>query len=1110
MNRNTVHSYAADTLRTSRFRWQASQSKLGVLAGIGLLALVSATNLFGQATEGSVLGTVVDNSQAAVVGAVVEVTNVGTNFVRTTVTNSSGEYVVPNVPIGTYVVSAQMAGFKRSVSARVDMTLKARVRIDLRLQIGEVSQSVEVSATAQILKTDSPEVSTLISRQQLDSLPSQNRHFLSMSVLTPGVYRQWQGINDRIGDFSGGESLSVNGLGSSQNNFILDGVSNNLELTGGLNAVPAIDAIQEVSIQTDAYSAEFGRSAGAVVNVAMKSGTNELHGFAYDYIQNDLFNARPYDFSGTRPAKQPLRQNMFGAGLGGPIIKNRVFLFGNYEGLRKPSTVLEYDTTPSALERTGDFSKSGWTVYDPATTDSNGNRKAFPGNVIPAARISKFMQDLISVFPVPNYTDPNPSVLNNYLAFDRNVDKRNSYNFRGDVNLTSKDTMTGRYSRQFYDLDRSGWLTNAAIGAHGTLNGTNAGWTYSHVFSPNLLNEVRAGWNYVNDGNSPFDTEILPALKQIPGGVPSPGYPAVSLRNISSTKAVRALRTLPNPYILWQNSVQLMDNLSWHHGHHAIKIGYEYAYHRSDVGGGAAAGGLKFSIDGFQTVASVGAKRPANLTGTADGLLGLANQLTTYFTFDKTRLRDNRSSLFFQDDYRVTKNLSLSLGVRYEYFPTFHFKNGQTTNFDLNTGIILVPESSRDFVQNVLGIPKGNLPPGYQYVPSDQVQPRNVGFDLSPRFGFAWSFLPRFVLRGGYGIFHTPPNTLSVNNTGGAPFNFQVQLTGDTATPIDIAKGFPSGGIYDSLASTGIPMAQYQLEYHDPYVQKFGMNLQMQTTRKSVVEIAYEGNHAIRLDTGTRLNYPLPAPGDLQARRPYPRWGEGFGNEFRGFSHFNAFEVILRQRVTHGLAIYSQLTLQHSYGTSAYLDPYNWNYGFGPLDIDIARQFSSSVIYDTPQMKNKPFYLRQTLGGWQVASIIALRSGLPFSVTSSQTMNDDINGSRANLDLSHGPAQLSGSQRTIDRWFNTAAFTTPPDYKYGNSGYNNMRGPGYAEVEMSLQKAFSFMESKRIIFRAEAQNAFNRVNLNNPSAGVGVAGFGTIRSLRGDPRVMQMCLKLQF
>jgi hypothetical protein len=259
-----------------------------------------------------------------------------------------------------------------------------------------------------------------------------------------------------------------------------------------------------------------------------------------------------------------------------------------------------------------------------------------------------------------------------------------------------------------------------------------------------------------------------------------------------------------------------------------------------------------------------------------------------------------------------------------------------------------------------------------------------------------------------------------------------------------------------------------------------------------------------------RINFPTPRPGDIQPRRPFPLLGEGFGVEFRGYSHYNAMELTVRQQVTHGLAVFSALTVQHSYGTPGSPDPYNFSYGYGVLSTDYGKQWSTSVIYDVPTGRGWPAILRQTVGGWETSGIIQLRGGLPFSVASSQTMNDNINPSRANLLVANGPAALPTGERTIDKWFNTAAFAVPPDYVYGNSGMNILRGPGFSEVELSIQKTFRIREGIKLKFRAEAENALNRVNRGLPSATVGSAAFGTIRSLAGDARLMQMSLKFAF
>ena len=1076
-----------------------------------LLALFFPVSLAAQATEGSLLGIVVDPSGRAIVGARIVVTNTQTNFPRTTVTNDSGEYVIANLPVGIYSVSAEMSGFKTDIESNIELTVKARVRVDFKMQTGAVDQSVEVTSDAPLLKTDTTEVSTLITRKELEALPSLDRNFLSLQVLTPGTYRPWPNAGgDRIGDFSGGESMQVNGVDPGQNNFILDGISNNVALTGGMNSVPPMDAIQEFAIQTNGYSAEFGRAGGGVVNVALRSGTNQFHGYGYDYIQNDIFNARPYDFTGTSPDKPALRRNLFGAGGGGPIMRNRAFFFFSYEGLRQPQSVIEYDEVPTALERTGDFSQSGWTVYDPETTDSNGNRTAFPGNVIPAGRIDPLMARLASIFPLPNYTDPDPTVLENFLAFDRNVDTRDTYNIKNDINLTQKDTLTLRFSKQHSEKDRSGWVPGSWIGGKGLLDGYNAGLNETHVFTSNLLNEVRIGWNYINDGNSPLNNTPIQELNEIPGGFVQDGFPTVSFRNIGSTKAVRPLTTLPNPYVVWQNSLQFMDNLSWHKGRHAIKVGADTTRQHNSVGGGAPPGGLKFSIDGYATVASATAKRPTNLTGTAEGLLGYVNTLTTYNYADKTRLYQNAWSAFIEDEWRVTRKLNLSLGLRYEYSPNWLNKGDLTTNFDLTTGQILVPDTTKNYVQSVVGLPGAILPADYAYVSPSQVYPHDDHNDFAPRVGLAYSITPVTVFRANYGRFYAPSVLLGMNNMTGAPFSYQLQVIGDTADPVKITGGFPTGGAAAELGSTDIAPVYYQNHYDTPIVEKFGANFQFLPFKQTVVELGYEGNHAHGLDEGYQLNFPTPGPGDINARRPYPGLAEGTGTIYGGKTYYNAFEATVRERSFHGLSVQSSLTVEHSYGQNGITNPYNYNYSYGRLASDYGQQWVTAVIYDLPQAKSLPLAARIFVGGWQSSGIVQLRGGLPFSVASSQIMNDDLNASRADVTHENGSPSDPAGKRSIDNWFNADAFSTPPDYTYGNSGINILRGPGFSQVDFALQKTFSIRERYHATFRAEAENLLNHANFGNPSSTLGASGFNTIRSLDGDPRLMQMVLRFTF
>jgi hypothetical protein len=1072
--------------------------------------------MLAQATEGSILGAVTDPSGAALVKAQITVTNIQTNFPRTTVTNGLGEYVVANLPIGIYKVTTAVSGFETRTESPIEITVKARVRVDFKMQTGAVAQTVEVTSSAPLLKTDTSEVSTLISRKELDSLPSLDRNFLSLQVLTPGTLRHWpNGGGDRIGDFSGGESMQVAGVNAGQNNFILDGISNNVALTGGMNSVPPMDAIQEFAIQTNGYSAEFGRAGGGVVNVALRSGTNDIHGYGYDYIQNDIFNARPFNFVPTNnPPKPPLRRNLFGAGGGGPIIKNRAFIFFSYEGLRQPAGVLELDTVPTALERTGDFSQSGWTVYDPATTDVNGNRKPVDPtghNTIPANRIDPLMKRIAGIFPLPNVT-PVGTALQNYQALDHNNDKDNTYNIKSDINLTHADVLTARYSLQHLEKDRSGWMPGGWIGGQGLLDGDNIGINETHILSPNLVNEVRIGYNYIHDGNAPLNTTSISELSEIPGGIMQPGFPTISFRNIGSTKAVRPLTTLPNPYVVWQNSLQLMENLNWHKGRHAIKVGVDTTRQRNSVGGGAPPGGLKFSVDGLATVSSTTAKRPTNLTGTAEGLLGYVDTLTTYNYSDKTRLYQNAWSAFVEDEWRLTKKLNISLGLRYEYSPSWLNVGDLTTNFDLTSGKILVPDTTKAYVTNTVGLPGGVLPANYQYVSPSSVYPHDNHGDFAPRLGFAYSITPTFVVRGNYGLFYAPSTVLGLNNQSGAPFSYQLQVIGDQAHPVPVTIGFPTGGAAAELGSTDIAPVYYQHNYATPIVQKYGMNLQLLPFKNTVVEAGYEGNYGSGFDLGYQLNFPTPGPGTINTRRPYPNLAEGTATIYEGETHFNALEVTVRQHAFHGLSLQSALTIEHSYGQNGITDPYHHNYTVGRLSSDYGQQWNSGVIYDLPGANRLPYGARIFLGGWQASGIIQLRGGMPFSIAGGNNMNDDLNAARANITYNNGDPNgpTPGKPRSLQNWFNATAFTVPADYTYGNSGINILRGPGFQQFDVAMQKTFSFRERYRATLRAEAANVFNRANFANPSGSLGAGGFNTITSLAGDPRLMQMVFRVAF
>jgi hypothetical protein len=1076
-----------------------------------LVLLLTGQSLFGQATEGTILGILRDPSGAVIRHGRIEVLNVQTGVTRATETNETGEYVVSNLPPGSYSVTVEAPGFKKAVQGAVSLTVKATIRVDVALEVGQAAQTVEVNAAAPLIKTDTAEVGGVVSRELIEDAPVFDRNFMSLAGLIPGTTEGPASARQR--DFSG-SAVTVGGAAAEANNFIVDGVSNNMEFSGAMGVTPALDAIQEFAIQTSQYSAEFGRSGGGVVNVAIRSGTNQYHGFAYDYFRNNVLNAEPYDFTHTNPPNPPVRQNQFGAGLGMPVIKNHLFIFGNYEGIRAVTTSNVISSVPTGLEKTGDFSKSGFTIADPAT--SNGKtRTPFPGNVIPASRLTPSGIALVKPLPDPNYNDP--SLPHGYYSPDRQTRDLDSYNIKVDVNPTASDSITGRITQQLGGRGDSGWIPGNVLGGVGTLDATNGGLTYTRVLSPHMVNDARAGYNYLNFGNDlVYRTQVLdPAT--IPGlNVLSfaTGYPTVSIRDYTGPAAVRPIASVPNPFYLVEHSWQFMDNLSFTHDRHAMKVGGEYGRVNSNRFQGRN-GGAVLSYTGNYSTPTVGQTLEANRNGTADLLLGMANSFTTQYAFDAVRIKSNRASGFFQDDWRVRSNLTLNLGLRWDYYGPYYEEQNRFANFDPQTGTRLVPDSVRPLVQNLLGLPGGTLPAGWQYVPMDRILPHRNLANFAPRLGFAYSPTKRLVLRGGVGIFYAATTANDFNNSGteGNPFFFDFTLTGDNVNPIVVHQGFPASGVAAALAQPTFAAYYGPLDRHDPYTEKWSFNIQTLATRSTALDIGYEGQNGKAFPTLVPGNQPTPAAGTIQTRRPYPNVGSYWEYLPINNSHYESLQISVKQRAFHGLTAQVAFTwskaLGYTNGTGTTMDDsYNLHYDWGVQGYDLPRKLVTSFVYRIPVAKNWYAPARAVLGGWELSGLLNYRDGYPFTVgVSGPTLNNGAGTNRANL--LRNP-NLPSDQRNLNKWFDVTAFSAPPNYVWGNQGKDMLRGPALFQTDAGVQKRIPVFETKRIIVRGEATNLFNRVQLGTPIATYGASGFGSIRSLAAGPRNLQLSLRFEF
>jgi hypothetical protein len=1086
--------------------------------------LASAVSLQAQATFGRIFGTVTDRSGSVVPGAIVTITSVERGAGRTTTTNETGEYSLPDVDLGSYVLSVHAQGFKTLQHPAVTITVKAQIRVDAQLELGDVSQTIRVEASSPLVRTGSAEVSNVISRHELQNLPIVSRNLLNVASLSGGTNGGNPG--GRQAGISGAEII-VNGAPAEANNFIIDGVSDNMEFSGTIAILPPIDAVQEFAVQTSQYSAEFGRGAGGLVNMALKSGTNQIHGFGYDYLQNDLLNARPFDFTRTNPAKQALRRNQFGGGAGGPLKKDKIFWFVNYEGIRRPSSTVNQYIVPTLAQRGGDFSQAGFTIYDPATAHTDPNnpnqivRNPFSGNRIPGTQISAAGAGLLSYYPAPNFTNGTPGSFN-YLAIQRSNETQNSVNAKGDFNLTQADTVSLHYSRQRRQLSNSGEFPDGRLGVADNINGDNAGITYTKILSPRLVNEARISYNRLDFPVTLFNTDNVIDQYNIPGWHTLPfgyGFPTVSVTNLSTTAPTRPIQVFPPPFQLVENTYQVLDAVTWQKGAHSIKIGGEVDRIHEDRFQIRSGGGI-LSFNGSYTTQIVGQSVASPRNGVADMLLGLANSLTTQYAFDAVRIGAYTASGFAQDDWRIAPKFTINFGIRYDFFQPYHENQDRYANLDLATGTRLLPESSRSVVANTLGLPGGALPPGWAYVPLDQVMRHANYKDISPRIGVAYAATPNISFRAGYGIFYAPTSNNTFNNQGtdGNPFFFDFVQTGDVRTPISVASGFPGGGINNVLASPSFGAYYGPLNRPDPYSEKYNANLQWSFSKDWLIDLGYVGQRSLHfptLESGNQV--AQPGPGSLVQRQPYPNIGSFYFYVPYATSNYNGMTFSVTTNNLHGLSLKSVFTYSKALGFNTGSDQqitnrYNVFYDYGPLDYDIPRRWVTSWVYQIPASQSLPKVARAVLANWDVSGIFTLQSGFPFTVNfPGGVLNvGQIVGTGDRPDAIGDP-NLPSDQRSISRWFNTAAFQTPAAYTWGNAGKNTVRGPGLTNLDLALQKRVPLpWEGHRLVFRMEGSNLLNHVELGLPGASFGSPTIGVISNLAGGPRTMQAAFRYEF
>jgi hypothetical protein len=1050
--------------------------------------LAMGTLVFAQVDTGTIAGSVRDSQGAGVPSAVITFVETSTNVTIKTRTDGTGDYASPPLRPGSYQVVAEASGFKTQTHSTITVKVQDRLRIDFDMAVGSASENIVVTGETPIMQTETSSLGQVVTTTQITELPLNGRDYVQLATLSTGVVRTSSGTNGNSGGSSTGgqNSFVANGTRGTLNNFLLDGIDNNSNDNGGVVLRTNVDAIQEFKLQTNSYSAEFGRSGGAVVNAIIKSGTNRYHGNVFEFFRNSALDARDY-FELPGDAKASYKQNQFGGTLGGPIIKDKLFWFGDYQGTRIRNPMNWNSLVPTAAERTGDFSAEG----EPVITDPETGLP-FAGNIIPSDRIDPIAQAYMNLYPDANQGD-------RYIIFPIEKDTINQGDARVDYNASQSDQFFLRYSMSRRTDIRPAPLPGLANGGDsstglGKEDTYGASFGFSHVFTPTTVNEARIGFNHVHVRRGvPVDGTALPSGDLLVPGVPDDPrvngltlfVPTGGYRRVGDPRYA--------PTILTSQERQLTDALTLVRNKHTIKIGGELRWSQFNISQEAAPRG-QFGFNGKYSGSSL-----------SDMLLGMPNR-ANISTVIGLYNRQHVPSLFVQDDWRVTSRLTLNLGLRYDYFSPTVEANNRQSNFDYATGTLITAGTSGASDALVTG-DKANF---------------------SPRIGFAWTptASANTVIRGAYGIFYSgqeirtaAPLQLAYN----LPFFYEpLFINGDTPA-FTVSQGFPS---LDPSQAVDPGVTSVDSRLHTPYYQSWNLAVQHSLPASISLEVAYAGSKGTHLQGVTDPNQiATPGPGDVQERRPYPEFGGFTAIRNLANSNYNSLQVKAEKHASHGLYLLSSFTYSKAINDLPEIccaapfaqNSYDLAAERAVADFNQKLRWVLSFDYEIPfggshgALNNR--VTNAVLGGWHIGGIYTLASGFPFSAyQGSDPSNTGTQGIPRPDQLRDG--NLPSGQRTPDRWFDINAFSVLPEdaYRFGNAPRNSLIGPGQNVFDWELRKEFKVTESQRIEFRTEFFNAFNHPNFAQPDNFIddGPGSAGVITSLAIPQRQVQFGLKYNF
>lgn len=1098
---------------------------------LAMLSVALAAPAGAQTDTGAIAGIVQDKSNARLPGATVEVTNVATNVTQKFVTNADGLYQVLQLIPGTYMVTVEHPGFATQVRQGITVSVQSRVQVDFSMGVSSVQQQVVVKEAAAQLQTESAEVNEVLSTKTLNDLPLNGRDYDQLALLQPGVYHDASAevANPAEGRFSSNGNLEL------QNYFSLDGIDNNtgsenLQEQSAQGVIPPPDALQEFALQTRTYSAEFGTSAGAVVNVSTKSGTNSFHGDVWDYVENSAFDANTWFNNYGGLPNGHFDQNQFGATIGGPIVRNHTFFFAAYETLLSRQAQTELSTVPTPAMKTGDFTSV--LSSHPMTAVAQGQTGCITGNIVAPGCIDPVGQAIMNLYPDPSPQLGNVNVFTgapNYQFVTSVPNDTRTLDARIDHTLNAKNQLFGRFANDISDYESPLWTSNPIAG-NGEFSteyilhdqSLALGWTTT----PNSSLVNTAHFGYLRDFSHSDPVGLTLGVSDAPkfglAGIPvNPETAGIPPNYIFGLTTIGS--SIYRPQFQVAQVYQVVDDLYKLIGKHSLQFGYEY--HENSLN--------FFDLEAPQgVILAEGDYTDTPGFGVGDYLLGdIAEAISETPLEVNNYIRGN--SIYGQDTWRVNPNLTVNYGLRYELYPPFWLnRDNRTANFSAANGGEMISATSSGWYGRTL------------------IHPDTT--DFAPRGGFSWHVVKPVVLRGGYGVFHQFINRIGSESMLqlNPPFLLDDSLSqsfGSTTPVFQLKNGFPAA----QLQAQGVVLPSLQLRAQDPnerttYVEQASFGPEIQLNNTTLLDAIWVGNWGRKMNRLRNANQGVVtgfSGASPVVTFPYANLNtqltalNGAGQHAflelatnDGNTDYNALELNLKRDFSHGLMYQVSYTWSHNMadfvdnltGGSTPQNAYDYGHEMSNSAQDVRHRFVGGATWQLPVgpgglVLDNDSVAAKVLGGWQANAIVSLQTGIPFDVTAPDVSDTGSNHAfyancvgDPSTGASHDPKQYAGSNAP-GAYISLAAFAQPGVGTFGTCRPRAWHGPGLQEEDLSLFKGFPLGESRRLEFRGELFNAFNHPSFANPSGDISAPGaFGKSTATTTNPRVLQLVGKFYF